>query len=202
MDWNLVYIATGAVLNALVLGIWKPWGGAYAGEKGKNFARKEDLNEILAEVRAVTITQKEIEAKLSGELFNRQMQLNQKKDIYGQLLKATQEFASNCRILPTIRRLRDEATTDVSRAHMMQQYTDHLGKATEAQTALNQAFALARIFAGEQCVTLINAYSFEPLADLESTSGCTEQANRLNILLFGVISAAKTDLGIIGTTIS
>jgi hypothetical protein len=41
-------------LNNLVLLFWKPWAGAYAGEKGKNLARKEDLNEILAEVRAVT----------------------------------------------------------------------------------------------------------------------------------------------------
>jgi hypothetical protein len=44
------------LLNILFWLIWKPWAGAYAGEKGKNFARKEDLNEILAEVWAVTAT--------------------------------------------------------------------------------------------------------------------------------------------------
>jgi hypothetical protein len=60
MDWTPVYVAAGALLNALILGIWKPWGAAYAGEKGKNFARKEDLDQILAEVRAVTITQKKL----------------------------------------------------------------------------------------------------------------------------------------------
>ena len=79
-------------LNNLVLLFWKPWAGAYAGEKGKNLARKEDLNEILAEVRAMTITQKEIEAKISGELWSRQMHWQQKRAIYARLLETIGEF--------------------------------------------------------------------------------------------------------------
>lgn len=79
MDWTLVYVIVGVTLNTLVMYVWKPWTAAYVGEKGKTLARKEDLNEILAEVRAVTITQKEIEAKLAGDLWNRQMLWNQKR---------------------------------------------------------------------------------------------------------------------------
>jgi hypothetical protein len=75
-------------LTIVLLWFWKPWAGAYVGEKGKNFARKEDLDIILAEVRAITITQKEIEAKISGELWNRQMVWNQRRDAYAGLLKA------------------------------------------------------------------------------------------------------------------
>jgi hypothetical protein len=56
-------------LNNLVLLIWKPWAGAYAGEKGKNLARKEDLDKILDEVRAVTATQKAIEGKMSLDVY-------------------------------------------------------------------------------------------------------------------------------------
>jgi hypothetical protein len=81
--WTFVYVLAAGALNALILGIWKPWGAAYAGEKGKNLARKEDLDAILAEVRAVTITQKEIEHKLAGDLWNQQVLWNQKRDIYG-----------------------------------------------------------------------------------------------------------------------
>ena len=68
MDWSLVISGAGFTLNALVIGFWRPWLSAYGGEKGKNLARKEDLSEILAEVRAVTKTQKEIESKLAGDL--------------------------------------------------------------------------------------------------------------------------------------
>ena len=64
------------IVEHSLLADWKPWAGAYAGEKGKNFARKEDLNEILAEVWAVTATQREIEAKITGELWKRQMPLD------------------------------------------------------------------------------------------------------------------------------
>ena len=53
MDWTWLYVIAGAALNNLILLVWKPWTQAYAGEKGKNFARKEDLDKILAEVRVV-----------------------------------------------------------------------------------------------------------------------------------------------------
>ena len=77
MDWISWVLGIAMVLlNILFWLIWKPWAGAYAGEKGKNFARKEDLNEILAEVWAVTATQREIEVKITGELWNRQMPLD------------------------------------------------------------------------------------------------------------------------------
>lgn len=110
MDWNFIYIIAGAILNALILGIWKPWGGAYAGEKGKNFARKEDLNEILAEVRAVTITQKEIEANMAGELWNRQMIWNNKRDTYAALFKAKDQMENALGPLPVFIRRASEAT--------------------------------------------------------------------------------------------
>ena len=74
LDWSTISLTAlaNAGLTAAIFGIWKPWLGAYGGEKGKNLARKEDLTEILAEVRAVTITQKEIETKLAGDLWRKQ----------------------------------------------------------------------------------------------------------------------------------
>jgi hypothetical protein len=66
--------------------------GAYLAAKGKNLARKEDLNGLVAEVRAVTITQKEIEARISGDLWERQWRLNQKRDAYARLLDLGQQI--------------------------------------------------------------------------------------------------------------
>jgi hypothetical protein len=84
MDWNWVYGIAVVAVNNLVLYVWKPWAGAYSGEKGKNLARKEDLKEILEEVRAVAATQKEVEAQ--------QMILNQRRDAYVNLIKALDGF--------------------------------------------------------------------------------------------------------------
>ena len=87
MNWTLVLSIVILLLQALILGFWKPWLGAYGKEKGKNIARKEDLDEILTEVRGVTRAQKEIESELKEGIWNRQMRWNQKRDIYGALLK-------------------------------------------------------------------------------------------------------------------
>ena len=88
MEWSWIPSSAVAIANAIALAVWKPWAQAYAGEKGKNLARKEDLDIILAEVRAITATQKEIEAKISGDLWMRQWRLNQTRDAYVGLLRA------------------------------------------------------------------------------------------------------------------
>ena len=66
--------------------------GAYLAAKGKNLARKEDLDGLVAEVRAVTIVQKEIEAKISGDLWERQWRLDQKRDAYARLMDLGQQI--------------------------------------------------------------------------------------------------------------
>ena len=81
MDWTWLYVIVGtgasALLNFLVLYFWKPWAQAYAGEKAKNVARKEDLDKILLEVRAVTAATESIKADINGGLWERQMCWNQ-----------------------------------------------------------------------------------------------------------------------------
>lgn len=92
MDWSAIPETALVVLNALVLALWKPWANAYAGEKGKNLARKEDLREILNEVRQVTETQKAIEARISGNLWREQWVLNRRHDAYGRVLDAVERY--------------------------------------------------------------------------------------------------------------
>src|SRR6267154_6061151 len=86
MTWAELFAGAAFILNAIVIGFWKPWLGAYGGEKGKNLARKEDLDAILAEVRAVTIAQKEIEAKLTGDLWRQQTVRAEKRTLYGDIM--------------------------------------------------------------------------------------------------------------------
>jgi len=110
VEWNilvgqLVGTLIGCAIGAYITGRWTEAGRinavtaalakvveqetakAFAQEQGKNLARKEDLNEILAEVRAITITQKEIEAKISGEVWDRETQWKEKRDTYAGLIK-------------------------------------------------------------------------------------------------------------------
>jgi hypothetical protein len=63
--------------------------GAYASsylkKKGENLATHEDIDKVLDQVRAVTTTTKEIEAKISGEVWDRQKRWELKRDVMMQV---------------------------------------------------------------------------------------------------------------------
>ena len=59
-------------------------GGFLAGylkKKGENLAKKEDLDDLVKEVHAVTTTTKQIEAKISNEMWDRQKRWELKRDV-------------------------------------------------------------------------------------------------------------------------
>lgn len=60
------------ILWLLVAGVGS-FGGSYLGayfkKKGENYATKEDLGDLVQQVRAVTTVTKEIEAKISDEVI-------------------------------------------------------------------------------------------------------------------------------------
>jgi len=197
VDWTFSYVLASGGLNALILGIWKPWGAAYAGEKGKNFARKEDLDIILAEVRAVTITQKEIESKLSGDLWDRQMHWNQKRDLYVELLDTILNMTLAVGSIPTIVKLRAEAESPHLELDLGRNLNERLRDYNIASGKLTKATALAAIFTSSECNTILNSYH----QGIEAPDGITaqwadEQRRKLSMLLSALTIAAKNDIGI------
>ena len=63
----------------------------YLKEKGKNLATREDIEKLVDQVSAVTKATKEIEAKISGELWNRQKRWEMKRDVLFAAAKAIAE---------------------------------------------------------------------------------------------------------------
>ncbi len=54
--------------------------GSYLKKKGENLATREDVGELVKQVAAVTQTTKEIEAKISSEVWDRQRHWEMKRD--------------------------------------------------------------------------------------------------------------------------
>jgi hypothetical protein len=65
--------------------------GSYLKKKGENLATHEDIAKVLEDLRQVTTTTKEIEAKISGELWDRQKQWELKREI---LFDATKRLSA------------------------------------------------------------------------------------------------------------
>jgi hypothetical protein len=63
----------------------------YLKKKGENLATREDINELLKHVAAVTQTTKAIEAKISNDMWDRQARWSIKRDA---LFEVTRELAS------------------------------------------------------------------------------------------------------------
>lgn len=55
--------------------------GAYLKKKGENLATHEDVDKLVAQVAAVTQTTKEIESKISSEVWNRQKRWELKREV-------------------------------------------------------------------------------------------------------------------------
>lgn len=72
--------------------VWKSYLKAYAEEKGKRLATKEDIDNVLDQVRAVTRETEIIKAKIYGGLWQQQWQLTQMRDSYGRLVDALESI--------------------------------------------------------------------------------------------------------------
>jgi hypothetical protein len=199
LDWSTITLsgACSALLTALILGFWKPWLGAYGGEKGKNLARKEDLDAILAEVRAVTITQKEIEAKLTGDAWTRQMLWNQKRDAYIALFNAKEGLANSFGSLKgAIGGLNKAPESEKSKpvSYLRESLTTPVG----AQHAFASAYSLAVLFTNEECLAQIAKYvtGKTKTQDIYSEEWADTEFQNILVNLSGLPTIAKKDLGI------
>jgi hypothetical protein len=66
--------------------------GAYLRKKGENLATHEDIEKLDDQVRVVTTTAKEIEAKISDELWNRQKRWELKREVLFEAAKSLAEI--------------------------------------------------------------------------------------------------------------
>lgn len=78
-QWLQTFIAT-ALGSAIAAGLGA-YVGAYLRKKGENLATHEDIEKLVEQVRSVTQATKEIEAKISNEMWHRQRQWELRRDV-------------------------------------------------------------------------------------------------------------------------
>jgi hypothetical protein len=83
-SWAAAAIAGSLLTNYL--------GAGYLKKKGENLATKEDIQDLVAQVSAVTKATKEIEAAVSGDLWDRQKRWELKRDLMLEVATRVSDF--------------------------------------------------------------------------------------------------------------
>jgi hypothetical protein len=113
---------------AVLIGVLIGYLTGYAKKKGENRAIHEDINKLVEQVRVVTTTTKEIEAKISGELWDRQKRWELKRDLLLDGIKATQTVVDKA--------VKFYATSETVNQQPEQNTPAQLGMVLEVSTAL------------------------------------------------------------------
>ena len=83
---------TGYGLTTLIAAGCGAYFGAYLKKKGENLATHEDLAALVEQMKAVTNATKEIEAKISTDMWHRQNRWEMRKDA---ILEALRDFCDS-----------------------------------------------------------------------------------------------------------
>jgi hypothetical protein len=92
MDAGWIACVGVVVVSFIFEVVWKSYLKSYAEQKGKQLATKEDIGDVLEQVRAVTRETEVIKAEISGGLWQQQWQLTQKRDCYVRLIDALENI--------------------------------------------------------------------------------------------------------------
>jgi hypothetical protein len=132
------------VLVTLVTTFVGSWLGGYFRRKAENLATHEDIDKLLDQVGAVTTTTKEIEAKISGELWDRQKQWELKRDILFDAVKRLNDVDSKLLALNTFweRKITSKIESEESEIRLSHEYTTEWQK---AMYGFEEVEALAQI---------------------------------------------------------
>jgi hypothetical protein len=165
-----------SLLGALVGGSFVAWTAGYYSEKGKRLATKEDVNNVVEQVRAVTRETELIKAEISGGLWKQQWQLAQKRD-------------SLVRLIDALENIRLQRTN-------VRQRSAEPERLQEAIEEFRRARALARLLFPSALIEtmrdLIRSIIFAP----DTTEGFMESQRRVAAVRDRVVELGKIELGI------
>jgi len=203
MDWTVLVIAAVAGAGAFI--------GAYFAERAKIAAQTKALESIVRQeaakargqeeakqqviaenlknldmqMRTLTTTQEQIKAQISGELWYRQTTWNEKKELYGELLRVLVKLSAY-----------------YAKLQVAIGSNNPVGELREGIRVQNDELfrlgALARIFGAPGCDSIDNYFrASELIPNRLSEKWASEEVRNVNILMAHLTVIAKEDLRVI-----
>ncbi|MGC2282950.1 MAG: hypothetical protein WA603_23270 [Candidatus Acidiferrales bacterium] len=161
-----------SVIVALVVGRFLK---SYMSQKGENLATHEDIEKLVDQMRAVTTATKEIEAKISDEVWDRQKRWELRRDL---LLDAVKKSGEP-----------DDAVTNFHAVCMTEKMMQSLGKAPnnenkvesgarfwKAANNFDRAVSLVRVICGDETIKGFHALGLMSRLLYQEMSGGNPEA--------------------------
>ena len=131
--------------------------GAYLKKKGENLATHEDIDKLVDQIKAVTIATKEIEAKISGDLWDRQKRWELKRDVLFELTKRIPLAGDALSRMVAVYTL-NKAAGDKHDPFRSQQEVETFGSWITAVNALEGSILLAKLVCDPSVAIEVRAY--------------------------------------------
>jgi hypothetical protein len=107
--------------------------GGYLKKKGENLATHEDIEKLVDQVRAVTLATKEIEAKVSSDIWSQQKRWELKRET---LFDATKRLAELNDALAGLHSMMQVEQQETERGQRSRQGANKAGEASEMEQCL------------------------------------------------------------------
>jgi hypothetical protein len=136
--------------------------GSYLKRKGENLATHEDIDNLVQQVSAVTKATKEIEARISDDVWDRQKRWELRREV---LFETTKRIASvraalfTMSVVYSLRRNEGEDKDEPIKSHMVETENEASGKVLEAGRDFEQARFLAELVCGKEVTSLLISYN-------------------------------------------
>jgi hypothetical protein len=140
---HIIYLLLSMLVSAFV----GSYLAGYLRKKGENLATHEDINKLVAQVAAVTTATKEIEAKISNEVWERQRRWEIKKDAVFETMRELSTVLTTLGHLMTNYSVPPDEST---RLEMQKMRNDAYREYQSAHASFVRARMLAMVVSGKE----------------------------------------------------
>jgi hypothetical protein len=132
--------------------------GSYMSKKGENLATHEDVGKLVDQVRAVTAATKEIEARISNDVWDRQKRWELKRDVLFEIIKKSGTVSDTLTRLEAFYQTQRSQKIDVVGPERMKTLIDASKAFNDSANAFENAGLLAGLVCGKELVDAANQF--------------------------------------------
>lgn len=186
-------------LLTLLVGVLVGYLTGYAKKKGENLATHEDIGKLTDEVAAVTKTAKEIEAKISSDVWDRQKRWELKREVLSEATRKASQLNDTLRTLHTTLHLvrNDPFPDDVD---LLRRKKEILTRWNKAVSEFTETTLWVGVVCGQEVTMAIHDLAVVATTiavDVNKGEGnYEEEMEKFNGKLFVTLKAIREELGI------